>query len=97
MHDKKEYIINNRNLKQALNDGLVLEKLHRIIKFNRKAWLKPYIDMNIGLRKKAKYGFEKSFLKLMNNTVLRKAIGNVRKHRDIKLATNKSRMYYLVS
>ena len=34
-----------RNLKQALNHRLVLKKVHsRIIKFNQKAWLKPYID-----------------------------------------------------
>ena len=38
---KKEYVIHIRNLKQALNHGLVLEKVHRVIKFNQKAWLKP--------------------------------------------------------
>ena len=39
-HDKTEYVIHTRNIKQALNHGLVLEKLHRIITFNQKAWLK---------------------------------------------------------
>ena len=34
LHDKTEYVIHIRNLKQALNYGLVLKKLHRIIKFN---------------------------------------------------------------
>ena len=43
----KKCITHIRNLKQALNHGLVFKKLHRIIKFNQKAWLKPYIDMNI--------------------------------------------------
>ena len=32
-----------RNLKQALNHGLVLTKVHRMIKFNQNAWLKPFI------------------------------------------------------
>ena len=37
----KEYVIHIRSLKQALNHGLVLKKLRRVIKFNQEAWLKP--------------------------------------------------------
>ena len=61
MRDKEEYVEHTRNLKQALNHGLVLKKVHIIIKFNQKAWLKPCIDMNTDLRKKAKHYFEKDF------------------------------------
>ena len=57
MLDKKEYVIHVRNLKQSLNQGLVLKKVHKVIKFNQKAWLKRYIDMNTELRKKAKNDF----------------------------------------
>ena len=39
-HDKTEYVIHIRNLKQALNHGLVLKKFHRVIIFNQNAWLK---------------------------------------------------------
>ena len=49
-----EYVIHIRNLKQALNHGLVLKKVHKVIKFNQNAWLKPYIDNNTDLRKKNK-------------------------------------------
>ena len=31
-HDKTEYVIHIRNLKQTLNHGLVLKKVHREIK-----------------------------------------------------------------
>ena len=41
LHDKNEYVIHIRNLKQALNNVLVFKKLHRVIKFNQNAWLKP--------------------------------------------------------
>ena len=37
LHDKTEYVIRIRNLKQALNYGLVLKKVNRVIKFNQNA------------------------------------------------------------
>ena len=69
LHDKSEYAIHIRNLKQALNHGLMLKKVHRVIKFNEKAWIKPYIDMSPKVRKKAKNNFEIDIFKLMNNAV----------------------------
>ena len=81
-----------RALKQALNHRLIFKKVHRVIQFNQKAWLKPYINMNTKLRTKAKNDFEKDFFQLMNNAAFGKTIKNVRKHRDIKLvATDKRR------
>ena len=79
-------------MKQTLNHGLKLKKVHRIIEFNKKAWLKPYIDMNTELRKLAKDDFEKDLFKLMNIAVFGKIMENIRKHRGIKLvATDKKR------
>ena len=69
IEDKEKYAIHIRALKQALNHGLVLKKVHRVIRFTQEAWLKPYIDMNTRLRTEAKAEFEKDFFKLMNNSV----------------------------
>ena len=80
LHDKNKYVIHISYLKQALNNGLVLKKVHKVIKFNQNAWLKPYIDMNTDLRKKAKNYFEKDFFRLMNIADSGKAMDNVRKH-----------------
>ena len=52
LHDKTEYVIYVRNLKEALNHGLVLKKVYRVTKFNHKAWLKPYIDISTKKKKK---------------------------------------------
>ena len=69
---KPEYVMQIRNLKQALNKRLVVKKVQRLIKLNQNAWLKPYIDMNTDLRKKAKNDFGKYFFNLRNNAVFRK-------------------------
>ena len=85
LHDKTEYVIYIRNLKQALNHGLIFKKVHRVIKFNQKDRVKPYIDMNIKLRHKPKSYFEKEFFMLMNNAACGKTMENVRKHRILNL------------
>ena len=54
LYDKNEHVIHIRNLKQALTHGLIMIKVHRVIKFNKKDWLKPDIDMNTKLRQKGK-------------------------------------------
>ena len=74
LHDKTENVIHIRNLNEALNHGLASKLVHREIKFNQKAWLKPCIDMNTDLRKSAKNDFEKYFFKLMNNSVFEKSL-----------------------
>ena len=94
IEDKEKCVVHIRALKQALNHGLILKKVHRVIKFNQRAWLKL---MNTKKRKEAKNEFEKDFFKIMINSVFGKTIENLRKHRDIKIVTTDGRRSELIS
>ena len=96
LYDKKRYVIHIRALDQALKHGLVLERIHKAIEFKQSAWMKEYIDFNTKLRTAASSDFEKDFYKLMNNSVFGKTMENIRKHRNIKLVTNREAYLKLV-
>ncbi|XP_050063326.1 uncharacterized protein LOC126552662 [Aphis gossypii] len=66
---KTNYVIHFRNLQQAIKNGLIVEKVHRVIQFNQSDWLAEYINLNTEMRKKAQNDFEKDFFKLMNNAI----------------------------
>ena len=97
LKDKTEYVIHIRNLKQALNHGLEWQKVHRIIKFNQKAWLNPCIDENTDLRKKEKMILKNIFLNWWIMQFSAKLWKMWKKNRNIKLVTIEKRRNYLVS
>ena len=59
---KENYVVHIRSLKETLNHELILKKVHKVVQFYQKTWLKPYIDMNTKLRKKAKMYYRDSKL-----------------------------------
>ena len=86
---RKNYVIHYRTLRQCLELGMRITKVHRGISFYQSPWMEPYIRKNTELRMSATNSFEKDFFKLMNNSVFGKTIENIRKRQNIHLIDNR--------
>ena len=77
LYDKERYVLHEENLKLYLSRGLKLKRVHRVLQFDEKPWLKEYIDFNTEKRKEAK-----------NNSVFGKTMENIRKRCNVYLETD---------
>jgi hypothetical protein len=88
---KERYVTHYRNLQYYTTHGLVVTKIHRILKFDQKPWLSDYISFNTSQRKLATSEFAKSLYKLMNNAVYGRSLMNKRLQSKHVLVRSKKR------
>ena len=88
---RKNYIVHSANLKFYLEHGMILEKVHRVLKFEQTAWMKPWIEFNTAKRTCAKNDFEKDYYKLMCNAVFGKTMEDVRGRTKCRFITNEEK------
>ena len=84
-------MIHYENSKLYLTLALKLKKKNCVLELNQSQWLKPYIEFNSqkwkdGEKDNDKYG--KALYKLMNNTIYRKAMENLKNRINVKLVNN---------
>ena len=68
--------------------GIKITKVHKILTFEEKPFLKDCINLNTNLRKHSKNDLEKCLFKLMNNAIFGKSMENVLNRSNIKLINN---------
>ena len=85
---KENYVVHYRNLKYYLPNGWRLSKVHRILQFNQKPWMKKYIDSNTEKRMQVTNEADKNFYKLMIDSTYDKTMENMRKRMKIRIVTN---------
>lgn len=97
LRSKEKYIIHYTYLKQCLNFGLILTKIHRAVKFTQTPWLKEYINLNTNLRNSSKNKFDRNLYKTKNNSIYGKTMENVDRRVDVKLVSHWERVGHKVN
>ena len=86
--DKNDYVIHYRNLQQCLELGMELKKIHRVLKYKQKDWMKRYIDFNTQRRKEDTNEADKNHFELSNNAIYGKTMKNMGKRIKIRVVKN---------
>lgn len=95
LQNKKHYVTHYLNLIQALQKGLKVSKVHRILSFHQSKWLSGYMDFNTDLRVAATSDFLKDYYKLANNAVFGRSMMNKRNFKDFRLVTSDDQLLKL--
>ena len=91
-YDRVEYISHIGNLKFYLEKGMKLEKIHKVLRFEQKPFLKPYIDLCIAQKAKSSSAIEKNLWKLACNSIFGKTITNLEKRSKVGFATSEKHL-----
>lgn len=73
--------------------GLKVTKIHRVIKFKQAAWMRPYMDYNLKMRKATK----NDIFKLACNSPFGKTMENVRNFGEVKFERNPDKVQEIAS
>ena len=97
LRDKSCYVLHYRTLQLYVSLGMVVGKIHRVLRFKQSDWVKSFVMFNTAKRVNAANEFEKAFCKLIINSVYGKTMENVRKRVNVKLINNEKKYLKVVS
>lgn len=88
---KTKYIIHLRVLKQYLNLGLNLIRIHRVLTFRQNNWLKPFVERNsIYNQPNENINFRKNILHSINIAIYNKLMENNERNHSFHVISNKA-------
>ena len=95
LFSKTEYVCHYSMLKFLVEQGLIITKLHKVLRFRQSDFLKVYIDMNTRLRQEIGISeFKKNFFKLLINSCFGKTMENLRRRQKLIMVTNEHQAYF---
>ena len=97
LRDKSCYVLHYRALQLHVSLSMVVKRSHRVLRFKQSDWLKSFFMFNTAKRMNAANEFEKSFFKLIINSVYGKTMENVSKRVNVKLINNEKKYLKVVS
>ena len=89
--DRIEYVVHYRALKRYIQLGMVVTKIHRVLRFRQLPFLQSFMDLNISKRREAAIIGDNARVKttkLAMNAIFGKTMENVRRHVNIELLTS---------
>ena len=97
LQNKTKYVCHYRNLQFYVKHGLIVTKIHRIISFCQRQWLKPWIDYCTEKRQMARDEFESDLAKLQANATFGKTMEQVRNRVNVRLICDPNKLAKAVS
>lgn len=92
LYNKKNYVVSNHGLSEALQRGLVLKKVHRGLVFRTSNWIQSLVNFVSDLRAKASSKFYVNITKSIINQFYGKTIARIDKYVSMKLVYNHNNM-----
>ena len=84
LYDKKDYVCHYSILKFLVDQGMEISQLKRVLQFDQKNFMKPYVELKTSMRQRPGLSeFKKNFLKLLNNSCFGKTMENLRKRQTL--------------
>lgn len=96
LFNKQNYVVFGSTLKLYLELGLKVTRISRVISFQQKAWLAPYIEFNTKMRQQAMSEFLKALWKLKNNACFGKSVEQVRNRKEVVFTKSSEKFKKLV-
>jgi hypothetical protein len=94
--NRQHYVLHYRNLQTYIKYGMRLVRVHRVLAFKQRAWMRPFVKFITEKRQKSVSDFESNCWKLTLNSIYGRFLMNPDKRINMKLVHTESIFQKLV-